>query len=156
MAREGLSRGDLLLLAAILAAAGAAVSAFLAVQFYTGFGSGACTINPFWNCETVRNSPWSSFAGIPTAAAGLGGFVILLALAVAGLRGIERLGPLPVDAWLLAFAVLGALIGLGLTLIEIFLIQAVCIFCASGFALDLGVLAIAVLLHRRSKRSSPE
>ncbi len=155
MAREGLSRGDLLLLAAILAAAGAAVSAFLTVQFYTGLGSGMCTVNVFWNCETVRQSPWSSFAGIPTAAAGLGGFVILLALALMALRGVDRLGPLSADTWLLGFAVLGALIGLVLTLIEIFLIQAVCIFCASGFVLDLGVLAIAVAVWRRARRESP-
>lgn len=148
MARARFSRGDLLLLSAILAAAGLAVSGFLTVQFYTGFGSGACTINLFWNCETVRNSPWSSFAGIPTAAAGLGGFVILLGLSILGLRGVDRIGPLPLDVWLLGFAILGALIGFGLTLVEIFIIGALCIFCLSGFVLDLGVLWAAFTIRR--------
>lgn len=151
MAREGLSRGDLLVLAVILAAAGSAVSAFLTVQFYTGLGSGACTINVFLNCETVRSSPWSSFAGVPTAAAGLAGFAVLLGLAILGLRGRETVGPLSVDAWLLVFAILGALIGAGLTYIELFLIVALCIFCAAGFTLDLGVLGVAAVLWRRSR-----
>ncbi len=154
MAQGGFSRGDILVLAAILAAAGAAVSAFLTVQFYTGLASGTCTISAFWNCETVRYSPWSSFAGIPTAAAGLGGFLVLLGLAILGVRGVDRLGPLSIDAWLLGFAILGALIGLVLTLIELFLINAVCIFCASGFVLDLGVLAVAVVLYRGSRRAA--
>lgn len=153
MAREGLSRGDWLLLAAILSAAGAAVSALLTWQWYTGQASGVCDVSPFWNCTIVRNSTWSSFAGIPTATAGLAGFVILLGLSVAALRGIDRLGPWSTDAWLLAFAVLGALIGLGLSLIEVFVISAVCIFCATGFALDLGVLGVAVVLRRQSRRS---
>lgn len=127
------------------------MSAFLTLQFYTGLGSGACTINVFWNCETVRNSPWSSFAGIPTAGAGLGGFVLLLALSVLGLRGVDALGPLSLDDALLAFAVLGALLGSVLTLVEIVVIGAICIFCLSGFVLDLGVLGAAITVRRRSR-----
>ena len=153
MPRQRLSRGDLLLLAALLAAAGVAVSAFLTWQYYTGEASGVCDVNSFWNCTVVRQSPWSSFGGIPTSAAGLGGFVVLLALAVLGLRGIELPGPWSTDAWLLGFAVLGALIGLGLTYLELFVIGAVCIFCATGFAMDLGVLAVAVGLRRSSRRA---
>ncbi len=130
------------------------MSAFLTLQFYTGLGTGACTINVFLNCETVRNRPWSSFVGIPTAAAGLAGFLLLLARAVAGFRGVERLGPLSIDAWFLGFALLGAAIGAGLTYIEIFVIQALCLFCASGFVLDLGVLATALALRRTSRSAA--
>lgn len=154
MAGTGFSRADLFLLAAILAVAGVAVSAFLTLQFYTGLGAGACTVNVFWNCETVRNSPFSSFLGIPTAAMGLGGFVILLAISVLGLRGVARLGPLSLDAWFLGFAILGALIGLGLTLVEILVIGAICIFCLSGFVLDLGVLWAAMMARRTSRPAS--
>jgi uncharacterized membrane protein len=151
MAREGLSRGDLLLLAAILAAAGIVVSAFLTWQWYTGAASGACDISSFFSCSTVRNSPWASVAGIPTSAAGLGGFVVLLGLSVAALRGMDSLGPWSADAWLLGFAVLGALVGLGLTYLELFVIGAVCVFCAAGFALDLGILAVGSVFWRRRR-----
>ena len=150
MAREALSRGDLLLLASVLAAAGVGVSALLTWQWFTGGGSSACDITNFFSCTAVRESPYASFAGIPTASVGLAGFVILLALSMAGFRGVESLGPWSVDAWLLLFAVLGALAGLALSLVEVFVIDAVCVFCASGFALDLGVLAVAVSLRRRA------
>ena len=112
MAREALSRGDLLLLASVLAAAGVGVSALLTWQWFTGGGSSACDLTNFFSCTAVRESPYASFAGIPTASVGLAGFVILLALSMAGFRGVESLGPWSVDAWLLLFAVLGALAGL--------------------------------------------
>lgn len=153
MAREGLSRGDLLLLAAILAAAGVAVSAFLTWQWYTGAASGVCDISNYFSCTNVRNSPWASFAGIPTSTVGLVGFVVLLALTVAAFRGVDSLGPWSIDAWILAFAILGALAGLALSYLEVFVINAVCIFCATGFALDLGVLTAALVLGKRSEAS---
>src|SRR3989304_2988863 len=37
--------------------------------------------------------------------------------------------------------------GIVLTLIEIFVIQAICILCVIGFALDLGILGLALLLR---------
>ncbi len=149
MAGGRLSRGDLLLLVALLAVAGAGVSAFLTWQWYTGGASGLCDVSNYFSCSTVRESPYASFDGVPTATIGLAGFVVLAFLSVAALRGVDRLGPWSVDAWLLGFAGLGALVGMGLTLIEVFVIDAVCVFCAAGFALDLGILGLAVVLRRR-------
>ena len=143
MAREAFSRGDLLLFVAVLAVAGAAVSAYLTYEWYAAFGSSVCDLNNYFNCSAVGQSAYSSFAGIPTATVGLAGFLILLVLAVGAFRGLERIGPWSVDRWLLVFASLGALVGLGLTLIEIFVIHAICIFCALGFAIDLGILTLA-------------
>lgn len=155
MARDGLSRGDWLLLSAVLAAAGAAVAAYLTWQWYAAVDSPWCSPNDFFNCDTVRKSVYSAIAGMPTATVGLGGFVLLLALSTLGLLGWQRLGPFALDAWLLGFAGLGAVLGFGLTLIEIFVIHAVCILCATGFALDLGVLAVAVAV-RRAPEARPE
>ncbi len=140
MAREPFSRGDLLLFIAVLAVGGAAVAAYLTYEWYTAFSSAVCVINPLFDCKAVGTSPYASFAGVPTSLVGFGGFLILLGLAVVAFRGVERIGPLSVEMWILAFAVLGALVGLGLTLIEIFVIQAICIFCVLGFAIDLGIL----------------
>ncbi len=148
MARGGLSRGDRLLLVAVFAAAGAAVAAYLMWQWYAAVDSPWCSPNEFFNCDTVRKSAYAAVAGVPTATVGLGGFLILLALSVLGLMGWERLGLLSLDALLLAFASLGAAVGFILTLIEVFVIHAVCILCAAGFALDLGILGVAVVLRR--------
>jgi uncharacterized membrane protein len=154
VAREGLSRGDLLLVVAILAAAGVAVSAFLTWQWYSGEGAGVCDISNYFSCTRVRESPFASIAGIPTSTVGLGGFLILLTFAVAALRGMRDLGPWSLDTWILLFATLGSLVGLGLSFLEVFVIQAVCVFCASGFALDLGILAVAIAMRRASRSAA--
>ncbi len=148
MAREPFSRGDLLLFSAVLAVGGIAVAGYLTFEWYTAFGSSVCDLNNYFSCAQVGKSPYAAVAGVPTSLLGFGGFVLLLVLSVLALRGTEWIGPWSVDGWIFLFAVLGALVGFGLTLIEIFVIQAVCVFCAIGFVLDLGILALAWSLRR--------
>ena len=148
MARPGLSRGDLLLLAAILAVGGIVVSAYLTYEWYVSFSSSFCDISAYWSCTEVGRSSYAAIGGVPTAAVGLVGFLVLLGLVIVAFQGRARVGPWSVDLWLLLFTGLGALLGLGLTLIEIFVIEHICILCATGFALDLGTLAISLALRR--------
>ena len=148
MVRSRMSRGDRLLLVVVLAAAGVFVAAYLTYEWFDAFRSAFCDIGSYFSCSAVGTSSFASVAGIPTSTIGIVGFLVLMVLSVAGLRGLEALGPWSVDTWILAVALLGALVGLGLTLIEIFVIRAVCILCAAGFALDLGILAVAVQLQR--------
>ena len=154
MAREPFSRGDLLLFGALLSLAGLADSAYLVWEWYAAPVNQVCDISNYFSCSRVRDSIFASFYGIPTAWLGFVGFLILLALFLVAFRGRERLGPWSVDAWLILFAALGALAGIVLSFIEVFVIQAVCLFCAAGFGLDLGVLAIAVVLRRRAARDA--
>lgn len=148
MAREQLSRGDRLVLVAILASAGAVVAAYLTYEWYVAFSSPFCDITSYFNCTKVGRSPFAAIGGVPTAVIGLAGFLILLGLSILAFRGVERIGPWSTDAWILLFAVVGSLVGLGLTFIEIFVIEAVCVLCTAGFALDLGILATAWSLRR--------
>lgn len=145
----GLSRGDRLLLIAVLAAAAMADSGYLTFQYYEAASSSWCDLSSFFNCTLVRQSPYAAIGGVlPTATIALAGFLVILLLVVLAFRGRERLGPWSVDRWILVLAVLGGLAGLGLTFVEIFIIQAVCILCVIGFALDLGILGIAWTLDR--------
>lgn len=150
MARERLSRGDLLLLDAVLAAGGVVVAAYLTYEKFVSFSSSFCDINDYFNCSRVGASSFSAIGPVPTATIGVAGFLLLLGLSVAAFRGMERIGPWSVDLWTLVLAVVGALLGLGLTFVEIFVIHAICILCATGFALDLGIVAVAMVLRRRS------
>ncbi len=143
-----LSRGDLFVLVSILASAGIADSAYLAWQWYASVSAAACDISDYFSCSRVRESPYAALGGIPTAWIGVVGFAILVAFAILGLRGVQRVGPWTTERWILRFAILGGILGTVLTGIEVFAIQAVCILCAFGFALDLAVLAAAVLLMR--------
>ena len=143
-----LGRGDLLLLIAVLAAFGAAVGAYLTWDWFASEGATWCDLNSYWSCSAVRESPWSHVGPVPTAVVGLFGFLAILAVAVLALRGAEVLPRWSTDRWLLALAVVGAMIGLGLTLVEVFVIHAICILCAIGFVLDLAILGFALVLVR--------
>ena len=138
-----LASGDKLLLIAVLAAAGTVVALYLTWYYYNP--SPWCTFSPGWDCEKVRNSVFGNVGGIPTATVGVAGFAIMLALAVLPFRGVERVGPWTTDRWLLVFAIMGALIGLGLTIVEIFVIESICVLCLVGWFLDLGILGLAVM-----------
>ncbi len=148
MARERLSRGDRLVLVAILASAGAVVAAYLTYEWYVSFSSPFCDLTSYFSCSAVGKSAFAAIGGVPTAVIGLAGFLILLGLSILAFRGVERIGPWSTDAWILLIAVVGSLVGLGLTFIEIFVIEAVCVLCTAGFALDLGILATAWSLRR--------
>src|SRR3970282_2212658 len=148
MAREGRSRGDLLLLVAVLAAFGIADSLYLTWQWYDAASASWCDLDTYFSCTKVRERPFAAMGGPPTAIGGASGFAILLALVLLALRGRDALGPWPTTRWLLAFATSGAAIGLGLTLVEVFVIQALCILCVLGFALVLGILAVAAIWLR--------
>lgn len=129
--------------------AGAGDAAYLTWEWYAAASSSWCDVG-YFSCSTVRNSAWAHVGPVPTAVVGVVGFLVLLGLAGMALRGRERLGPWTTDQWLLAFAAVGALIGVGLTIIEVFAIHAICLLCAFGFALDLGILGLAVMLQRGS------
>jgi uncharacterized membrane protein len=148
MAAGGMSRGDLLLLALVLAVGGAVNAAYLTWQWFAEAGSSWCDVGTYFSCSRVRDSAFSSVAGIPTATVGLVGFAVLAGLALVDLQGRARIGSFRTDSLLLAFAVAGALIGVGLSVIEVAVIGAVCLLCALGFALDVGILAIAIVLFR--------
>jgi len=141
-----LSRGDRLLLVAALAGFGVLNAAYLMWQWYAAASDSWCDLDAYFSCTKVRDSPWSAIGGIPTATVGLAGFAVLVGLAGLALRGTERLGPWSLDRWLLLFALAGAAVGAGLTVVEVFVIQAICVLCVFGFALDLAILGLAVTL----------
>jgi uncharacterized membrane protein len=152
MARSELTRGDLWLLTTVLAGFAVADAAVLTAQWYAP-GSGAwCDLGTYFSCSRVRESPFASVGGVPVAAMALVGFALLLGLAVAGLFGRGTAGPLRVSRALFLLAAAGTVIGIALTAIEVFVIRSVCVLCAIGFGLDLGILAIAVSLDRGSAR----
>ena len=145
-----LSRGDRLLLVAALAGFGVLNAAYLTWQWYAVASDAWCDLDEYFSCTKVRDSGWSAVGGVPTATVGVVGFAVLLGLAALALRGTLRLGPWSLDRWLLLFALAGAAVGAGLTVVEVLVIQAICILCVFGFALDLAILGLAVTLPAAS------
>lgn len=126
---------------AVVALAGLAIATYLSIVHLEGKAP-ACAIAH--GCQTVQESEWSELAGIPVAYLGAAGYVTML-IGLAWDSRIAREG-----------TALTALVGCGfslwLTYVEIFEIDAICIWCV-GSAIAMTVLA--VLTTVRLVRLSP-
>ena len=65
----------------VLAALGIVVSALALREHYRTAGDSPCSINERWDCGIVNHSPYAMLAGIPVAAFGIAGYLLIGALA---------------------------------------------------------------------------
>ena len=112
-------------LIAILALAGVVVSA-LALRVHYSTETQPCSINAKWDCGIVNHSPYAEVAGIPVAAIGIAGYLVLAGLALMRRRRV---------------VFFGSLIGLGFALylahIERDVLLMWCLYCV----ISLGIIA---------------
>jgi len=117
-------------LLATLSLAGVLVSS-LALQVHYSTATEPCSINEHWDCGIVNHSSYAVVFGIPVAAVGIAGYLLLGILALARRR------------FLLLFA---ALIGLGFALhlsgIERNILSVWCLYCV----ISQGIIALITLL----------
>ncbi len=123
---------------AVLALLGVLVSAYLLLYKLGVLGSVICVGSN--GCERVQLSRWSEFLGVPVAAYGVAGYVLLLAVALFGLRPEQVARPGP-TRWITGLSGLGVLFSLYLLGLELLKIHAVCIWCSAS-----GVLILAIFL----------
>jgi uncharacterized membrane protein len=131
----------------VLAVVGLAVSV-AALREHYNTGTSPCSINDVWDCGVVNHSPYSVLAGVPVAAIGIGGYVLLAALAWK-------------KAWrlLLAAALIGLVFSLYLTRIEARDLGVWCIYCVISLAMIslinvAGLIQVLILWMKRSKQES--
>jgi vitamin-K-epoxide reductase (warfarin-sensitive) len=114
----------------ILALAGLVVSG-LALKVHYDTGTEPCSINDHWDCGIVNHSSFAMIHGVPVAAIGIAGYLLLGVLALARRR---------------ALVFIAALIGLGfaihLTLIEKNVLEVWCLYCV----ISQGIIALITLL----------
>lgn len=125
-----------------LALAGLGISLYLTATKLSGT---LPICGPLGGCETVDASEWSAIMGIPTAA-----FGILYSTAV-GLLGLAWWLAGDRRALLAAYALglAGLLVEAFLVYLQLFVIKAVCVWCAAyGATVVLGWLVVLVALHR--------
>ena len=130
----------------MLAFIGVFVSTYLTLYKFGYIGSLQCAVG---SCETVNTSRWATFFGLPVAAWGLGFYVSALALVLVGIQ--ERYA----DSRALSLALL-ALTGWGvlfsgwLTYLELFVIDAICIWCVTSAVIVLVMFGVSVLEYREA------
>jgi vitamin-K-epoxide reductase (warfarin-sensitive) len=65
----------------VLALLGVIASSLALREHYREYGDAPCDINAHWDCGVVNHSPYAMVAGIPVAAIGVAGYILMGALA---------------------------------------------------------------------------
>ena len=133
-------------LIAVLAIAGMVVSA-LALRVHYDTKTAPCSINEKWDCGIVNHSPYAVIHGIPVAAIGIAGYLLIGMLALLRRRGLLVLATL-----------CGMAFALYLTNIEAHVLGVWCLYCVISQVIiaALTLLAIGwVVWYRLRGRTSP-
>jgi vitamin-K-epoxide reductase (warfarin-sensitive) len=115
----------------ILAVFGIIVSTLALREHYREAGDSPCSINAHWDCGIVNHSPYAMLAGIPVAALGMAGYLLMTVLAW---RRAYRA--------LLAIALVGLAFSLYLAHIEKDVLGVWCVYCV----ISLGDISLITLL----------
>jgi len=132
--------------AALLSLVGVSVSSYLYLYKIGKIGTMACGTG---GCETVQTSEWARFLGIEVSLLGLLGYLGLFLVALAGLQPplVARRG---VALLLVAMSGLGVAFAFYLTVLEVFVIHAICYWCVGSAVIIILVLAASLLDLRRT------
>jgi uncharacterized membrane protein len=132
---------------ATLALVGVLLSTYLTLYHYGLVGSLVCGASG--SCEKVQLSRYAMFLGVPVAVLGLGGYLVLLVVALAGLEGRFAAGAQV--TWLLALiSGLGVAFTAYLTYLELFRIHAVCRWCVGSAVVIAAIFVVSLAGMRRS------
>jgi vitamin-K-epoxide reductase (warfarin-sensitive) len=115
----------------LLAVIGIVASSLALREHYRTEGFAPCDINAKWDCGIVNQSPYAMLAGVPVAAIGIAGYLLMGALA---LKRAYRL--------LLAVAIIGLGFSLYLAHIERDILGVWCIYCV----ISLGTISLISML----------
>jgi uncharacterized membrane protein len=118
-----------------LALVGLAISAYLTIEHYTASTSLACPESATINCQKVTTSQWSHVGPLPVALLGLL-FFVAIALLCTPIAWHQR----SLDSLRVIAAGIGVLAALYLVWVELFRIDAICLWCTAVHACTLALL----------------
>lgn len=125
--------------AAVVAHAGVVVAGYLT---WVHFGDAALVCVAGGGCETVQESEYADIAGGPVAVLGLVAYAIVLGL-VAWDAPLARLGAATI-------ALVGLLFSMYLLALQLFVIDAMCVWCMANDVVIAPALALLTALRLRS------
>jgi len=127
---------------------GLAVASYLSI---VELGGGVPVCGPIKGCETVANSQYSRIGGVPVAVFGVGLSLILLVAAL----GWWKTGDRRLLATHYGFSLVGVTFEAYFTFLQVFVIEAICVWCASyGISLVLRFLIALVVWMRRDRMAT--
>ncbi len=125
--------------AALVALAGMAVAGYLT---WARYAESPVVCLTGGGCETVQESDYAAIAGVPVALLGLVAYTVMLALIVWD-APIARLAAATV-------ALIGLLFGMYLMALQLFVIDALCVWCLANDVVIAPALAVLTALRLRS------
>ena len=140
------------MMVAALSLIGAFVALYLTLYKLGYIGQLTCSVG---SCETVQTSKWATLLGFPVAAWGLATYVILFVLALVGLqpafeqsRSISW-GLVSLSGWSVLFSG-------WLTYLELFVIDAICMWCVLSAVIMTLVFAASIFDLRATRYRAAE
>jgi uncharacterized membrane protein len=136
---------------AALALVGLMLSLYLTLYHYGLTGALAC--GGSHSCDAVQASRYAELMGLPVAAYGVAGYLVLMVVAIAGLQGrlAESAGPTKV---IVLLSGIGVAFTAYLTWLELFRIHAVCRWCVASAAI-IALIFVTALVSLPSLRTRP-
>ena len=134
-----MSDRSLRIAAALVALAGIAVAGYLTWAHYAD-STVVCVAGG--GCETVQESEYAEIAGVPVAVLGLVAYTVILALIVWD-APVARLAAATI-------ALIGLLFGMYLLALQLFVIDAICVWCVANDVVIAPALAVLTALRLRS------
>jgi vitamin-K-epoxide reductase (warfarin-sensitive) len=135
-----------LVVIAVLAVAGMAVSSLSLYHHYGTSKTSFCDIGENFNCDIVNRSTYSTVLGIPVALIGILGYLALLGLATLYRDNAET------PMLLLVASVGGLGFALYLTYVEKFILATWCILCLSSLTVIFLIMALSSYVFAASMR----
>jgi vitamin-K-epoxide reductase (warfarin-sensitive) len=129
----------------ILAIFGMIVSGLALKVHYDDPGKEPCSINDKWDCGVVNHSPYAVMFGVPVAALGIAGYLLIAVLGAARQK-----------TWLLISVLLALAFTLYLTNIERSVLEVWCLYCviSQGIIVILSLLSIGWVVSSRMRSSA--
>ena len=115
----------------VLAILGMIVSGLALKVHYDDPGKEPCSINDKWDCGVVNHSPYAVMFGVPVAALGIAGYLLIAVLGVMRQRVV-----------LLVSVLIALAFALYLTNIEKHVLEVWCLYCV----ISQGIIAVLALL----------
>ncbi len=134
-----MSDRSLRIAAAVVALAGAIVAGYLT---WVHFDEAALVCVQGGGCETVQESDYAEIAGIPVAALGLGAYLLVSALILWDTATARLVAA--------AIAFVGLLFSVYLLALQLFVIDAVCVWCLANDVVIAPLLAVLTAARLRS------
>ncbi|MGH3065861.1 MAG: vitamin K epoxide reductase family protein [Gaiellaceae bacterium] len=125
--------------ASIVALVGMAIAGYLSWVHYAD-GAAVCVVGG--SCEKVQESEYAAIAGLPVAVLGLAACGTILALIAWDAPGARLTAA--------ALSLVGLLFGVYLLVIQLFVIDAICVWCLANDVLIAPALAVLTGLRLRT------